>query len=1111
MCLLINDQDYWEVMKSFFKEEGLVKQHLDSYNDFVQNTLQEIIDEITGIKIEVPNHVYDIKFGTIEVRDPRVVEVDGTVREVHPREARIRNLTYSAPLYLDIILNEEGRETLECVQIGNIPIMVKSDLCLLEKHTPDDLTSIGEDPNEVGGYFIVNGSERVIVSLEDLAPNRVLIEVDNRGSNPVYRGKVFSTTVGFRARIEMAKKAKGEMVVSIPGVPVPVPFAVLMRALGVETDREIAEMVSLDPDILNELEASFIDAAGIDTIEDAVLFIGNRVAFGQVKEFRIKRSETIVDRNLLPHIGRADTNRIEKAIFLGEMASRIIELKLGRREEDDKDHLKNKRIKLAGPLLAELFRSAFWSLYRDMRYQFRRMSTRRKGVLISASVRPGIISSRIKHALATGNWRRGRVGMTQLLDRTNTLSTLSHLRRLQSPLSRSQPNFQARDLHSTHWGRLCPNETPEGANCGLVKNLSLMASVSVGTDAEKIKRTLIYLGVVEARNADEQLRHKGAKIFVEGYLLGYTTSPVELVNTIRDMRRRGELSTEANIGYYHIHNEIYVNSDEGRIRRPLLILRDGKPLIKSRHIRNIQAGRWQWSDLVREGIIEYLDAEEEENAFVALEQSKITESHTHMEICVNTILGVSASIIPYPEHNQSPRNTYQSAMAKQAPGMYALNYKDRTDTRGHILHYPQKPLVQTKPMEVVGFNERPAGQNFVVAVLSSNGYNMEDAIIFNKSSVERGLGNSSFFRIYKAASKQYLGGAKDRLTIPEPGIRGYHGAEAYRMLEEDGLISTEAQVKGGDILVGKTSPPRFLEEYRGFEVRGPQLRDSSLGVRPTELGVVDTVFVTKDIEGSHLVKVKVRSHRIPELGDKFVSRHGQKGVIGLLVPQEDMPFSIHGTIPDIMINPHAFPSRMTVGQFLEMLAGKAASMRGDFVDGTPFSNEPRETLSETLKHLGLQPGGTEVMYDGQSGRKLETQTYIGVAFYQKLHHMVVDKIHARARGQVQMLTRQPTEGRARGGGLRFGEMERDCLVAHGTASLLKDRLLDESDSYTIYVCERCGKLAFYDIRQRKYVCPICQSKGDVEPVTVSYAFKLLLQEMMSLCMSPTLALAKEVD
>ncbi|MCK4438806.1 DNA-directed RNA polymerase subunit B, partial [Candidatus Bathyarchaeota archaeon] len=627
-----------------------------------------------------------------------------------------------------------------------------------------------------------------------------------------------------------------------------------------------------------------------------------------------------------------------------------------------------------------------------MRYQFRRMSTRRKGVLISAAVRPGIITSRIKHALATGNWRRGRVGMTQLLDRTNTLSTLSHLRRLQSPLSRSQPNFEARDLHSTHWGRLCPNETPEGANCGLVKNLALMSSVSVGTDAEKIKRTLEFMGVIRAKDADEQLRHEGTKIFVEGYLLGYSTSPEILVNTFREMRRNGEISGQANIVLYPNYNEIYVNCDEGRIRRPLIVVEEGKPTLKQRHIRNIKQDRWTWSDLIREGILEYLDADEEENTYISVDQETLTEEHTHMEICPYTILGVGAGIIPYAEHNQSPRNTYQAAMAKQAPGVYALNYNDRTDTRGHLLHYPQKPLVSTKPMEVINYNDRPAGQNFVLAILSCIGYNMEDAIIFNKSAVQRGLGHSSFFRIYKAECKQYLGGAKDRLTIPEAGIRGYHGAEAYRQLESDGLIADEAAVKGGDILIGKTSPPRFMEEYRGIEIRGPQLRDTSVAVRPTEVGVVDSVFITKDIEGSQLVKVKVRSNRVPELGDKFVSRHGQKGVIGMLVPQEDMPFSAHGTVPDIMINPHAFPSRMTVGQFLESIASKVAALRGVEVDGTPFINEPLESLSDILKSLGFQPGGRELMYDGQSGRMFETQIYIGVTFYQKLHHMVVDKI-----------------------------------------------------------------------------------------------------------------------
>ncbi|MFB0543390.1 MAG: DNA-directed RNA polymerase subunit B [Candidatus Bathyarchaeia archaeon] len=1102
----LTDKDFWEMMKAFVAQEGLVKQHLRSYNEFVHNTLQQIIDEIGGITIETLNHKEEIKFGTIEVKEPQIVEVDGTRRSVYPRESRIRDLTYAAPLYLDITVNENGRESFEQVNIGELPIMVKSDLCILSRHPPEDYIKLGEDPEEVGGYFTINGSERVIVALEDLAPNRVLVEVDTRGSKPVYKGKVFSTNVGFRARIEMVLKPRQSIMVSIPGVPTPLPFVILMRALGVRSDREIAEMISFDDEILNELEPSFKRATTVQSVEDALFYIGNRVAFGQVKEFRIKRAGDIIDRNLLPHIGGAPESRMDKAIFLGEMAARLIELRLGRREEDDKDHLKNKRIKMAGPLLTELFRSAFWSLYRDMRYQLRRMSSRRKSVLISAAIRPGIITSRLQHAIATGNWRRGRVGMTQLLDRTNFISTLSHLRRLQSPLSRSQPNFEARDLHSTHWGRLCPNETPEGANCGLVKNLALMANLSVGTDLEKVKRMLFRLGVVPPRECRRELRIEGAKVFVDGYLIGFTADPGELVQVVRETRRRGEISSEVNIAHYPKYREIYVNCDEGRIRRPLLIVKEEDLLLKPRHIRNLVAGRWKWNDLLKEGIVEYLDAEEEENAYVAMSQKELTPEHTHVEICTYGILGVAASTIPYAEHNHSPRNSYQAAMAKQAPGIYALNYRERTDTRAHLLHYPQIPIVMTKPMELYSYLKRPAGQNFVVAVLSTTGYNMEDAIIFNKSSIERGLGDSTFFRIYEAECTQYLGGAKDQFTVPEAGTPGYHGSESYRLLEEDGLIASEVEVGGGDILIGRISPPRFLEEYRGFEVSVPQIRDTSAGVRPTEEGTVDTVFITRNIEGAPMVKVKVRSRRIPELGDKFASRHGQKGVIGMVVPQEDMPFSALGIIPDVLLNPHAIPSRMTVGQFFESHAGKVAALRGELVDGTSFSNEGEESLMEALRSHGFRYDGRELFYDGVTGRRFYADVFVGVIYYQKLHHMVVDKIHARARGQVQMLTRQPTEGRARGGGLRFGEMERDCLIGHGAAMLVKDRLLEESDAYTIYVCKRCGTLTYYDRGLRRHVCPLCGEKAEVAPVVISYAFKLLLQELQSLCLSPTLML-----
>jgi DNA-directed RNA polymerase subunit B len=412
-------------------------------------------------------------------------------------------------------------------------------------------------------------------------------------------------------------------------------------------------------------------------------------------------------------------------------------------------------------------------------------------------------------------------------------------------------------------------------------------------------------------------------------------------------------------------------------------------------------------------------------------------------------------------------------------------------------------------MDVMGYKQRPTGQNCVVAVLSFEGYNMEDAIIFNKASIERGLARSTFYRIYEAECRQYLGGLKDQFRVPEPGTRGYRGEQYYRLLEPDGIISLESQVVGGDVLIGRISPPRFLEEYKEFEVKGPSMRDTSVDMRPSETGIVDGIFITESGEGSQLVKVRVRDQRVPELGDKFASRHGQKGVIGLIVPQEDLPFSEEGTVPDLIINPHAIPSRMTIGQFIESLSGKAAAARGKPGDGTPFSNEGPDEVRKNLTKLGFSHTGSEVFYSGTTGEKFVADVFVGVVYYQKLHHMVADKIHARARGQVQMLTRQPTEGRARGGGLRFGEMERDCLIGHGAAMLLRDRLLEESDKYTLYICETCGQIAFFDMKQRRYVCKICDEKAKIAPVIVSYAFKLLLQELQSLCITPKLRLKEK--
>ena len=1104
-----SDFQMWNLLKHFFRDKGLVKQHVDSYNDFVEKGLQAIVDEVGEIPIEIEEYPLKIRLGKIEIGTPRVTEVDGSERQIYPTEARVRNLTYASPLHLEMIpiIGEREGQT-EIVYIGDFPVMLKSRICPLSSLTSEELIRIGEDPLDPGGYFIVNGSERVVVALEDLAPNRILVDIEKTGVTPTYKAKIFSTTVGFRARIEVTMKSDGAMFISMPGVPADLPIIVMMKALGIEEDAKIAEMVSLETEVQSELESSFDKAQGVISAKDAFLYIGNRLAPGQVEEYRMKKAETVVDRNFLPHLGRAPANRFDKAVFLAEIANRIIELKLGKREPDDKDHYANKRLKLAGSLLAELFRIAFRNLTRDLKYQLERITVKRHVELsIVNAVRPGIITERVQHAIATGNWVRGRVGVTQLLDRTNFCSTLSHLRRLQSPLSRSQPNLEARDLHPTHWGRLCPNETPEGSNCGLVKNLALSSTISVGVDPKEVVNRLYKMGVVKLEEADKKLRQDGAKVIVDGIIAGYCKEPEALAKEIRTLRRTAKLSSEVNVVYYSptiegSKPELYVNSDAGRVRRPLVIVENGKPKLTEDHIERIQREELGWEDLVKEGIIEYLDADEEENALVALDPTKITGRTTHLELASYATLGICASLIPYAEHNQSPRNAYESAMAKQALGVFSTNFFNRVDSRAHLLHYPQSPTVKTKPMEIINFDDRPCGQNCVVAVLSFQGYNMEDAIIFNKSSVDRGLARSTFFRIYEAECRQYLGGLRDKLEVPEAGTRGYRGDRYYRLLEEDGIISVESPVAGNAVLIGRTSPPRFLEEYREFEVRGPTKRDSSVCMRPSESGVVDLVFMSESIEGSKLVKVKVRDLRVPELGDKFASRHGQKGVVGLLVQGEDMPFTEEGLVPDIIINPHAIPSRMTIGQFVETIAGKVAAIRGEQVDGTPFSNEDPNSLREALLSLGFQYSGREVLYNGISGEKLAADIFVGVVYYQKLHHMVSDKMHARARGQVQMLTRQPTEGRARGGGLRFGEMERDCLIGHGASALLRDRLLEESDKYIAIVCENCGLLAYHDIKQNKYICRICGEKAVISPVAMSYAFKLLIQELMALGIAP---------
>ncbi len=1107
----------WPIIQDILKREGIARQHLNSYDEFLERGLQSIIDEVGQIEIESAEYPYKIQLGKVKLQQPRMMELDGSITHIAPMEARLRNVTYASPIMLEASVVEDGK-ILESryIHIGDMPVMVRSNACILHNLSEQKLVEHGEDPSDPGGYFIINGSERVIVGLEDLSYNKIIVDRETVGGNTVFKAKVYSSIVGYRAKLELIMKNDGLIVAKIPGSPVDIPVVTLMRALGLESDREIAASVSLVDDIQDELEGSFEKSGDVPTAKDAIVYISKRIAPGMLEEFQIKRAETLLDWGLLPHLGKHPDNRKEKALFLGEATCKLIELKLGWIATDDKDHYGNKVIKFAGQMLADLFRTAFRNLVRDMKYQLERSGQKRGINAVAAAVRPGIVTDKMNNAIATGNWGRGRVGVTQLLDRTNYLSTISHLRRIQSPLSRSQPNFEARDLHATHFGRICPSETPEGSNCGLVKNLALSAIISVNVPSEDIIEKLYDLGVTYVSDAKDELKKEGTRVFVDGRLIGYFKDGQRLVDSLRDLRRNFKIHPHVGIFLYQSSFEgstkrLYVNCNAGRVLRPLIVIKDNKILLTQELIDKVSKKFLSWTDLLHMGIIELVDANEEENSYIAIDETEI-KKHTHMEVFPSAILGAGASIIPYPEHNQSPRNTYESAMAKQSLGFSTPLMNASTYVRQHLMLYPQTPIVNTKAMGLLGLEDRPAGQNCVVAVLPFDGYNIEDAIVLSKSSIDRGLGRTFFYRIYEAEAKQYPGGMRDNFEIPtaEGNIRGFRGDKAYRLLEEDGVIATESTAQGGDILIGKTSPPRFMEEYREFEVKGPYRRDTSIGVRPSENGVVDTVVMTQSHDGGRMYKIRVRDLRIPEIGDKFASRHGQKGVVGLLVNQEDLPYTADGVVPDVLINPHAFPSRMTVGMFLESVTGKAAALRGSKMDGSAFVGEKLEDVKGVLEQNGFKYSGKEVMYDGRTGKPFAVDVFIGVVYYQKLHHMVADKIHARARGQVQMLTKQPTEGRARGGGLRFGEMERDCLIAYGASMMLKDRLLDESDKADIYICERCGLVSYYDIKQRRFVCRVCGDKAKVTSISVAYAFKLLLQEMMSLDVAPRLLIKERV-
>ena len=1204
------DEKLWAIFKSFFQEKGLVRHQMDSFNDFIQNNMQEIVDDMPPIIVKIPRckeistneklieNKIVIRFGQLHLSKPTFIEDDGVAHTLLPKEARLRGLSYSSPLYCDVsttklniyFVDEKRHEvpysrSTEKVLLGRVPVMVKSRFCVLDKLLPRALLKFGECLADPGGYFIINGSEKVIVAQEQLSWNHVYVFKKNENKKISNKLKFYSKEGSLyfaecRSVAEFGKWSPSLLTIKIcvedfpkknmfnkknfekgnlqlyfsgglylramlPYFRKDVPVSWIFKALGFENENEILEHICYKDydEFLIESVRYFLEDDRIETIhsyskncpimdqETALAAIGQHVSKGS-QGVRIRFAYEILQKEFLPHVGIGQGFELRKGYFFGYMINKLLSTQIGKRKTDDRDHYGNKRLDTTGTLLSVLFRQLLGKVLKDLRISLQKKSNFNNNQYnIRDLFKSSFLSTGLQYALSTGNWGSDKqaikTGVSQVLNRLSYLSTLSHLRRLSSSSGKNTNLTKPRHLHNTHWGLICPAETPEGHACGLVKNLAITSFITIGSSTNGIMDLLEELGTKSLGDFDYDKSNETFKVFVNGSWVGTYTNPVEIIKSLKYSRRRKNIREEVSISLDIENKEVRVFSDSGRITRPLLVLKDLKnKLIPTRSSLKEFNGlilkeftgisfdkNLSFTELVKEGILELIDAEEEETCLIAMNFDEVigqisndTEiKFSHCELHPSSILGVCASMIPFPDHNQSPRNTYQSAMGKQSIGINSSNFNLRMDTMCHLLYYPQKPLVITRSMAILNLDKFPNGINAIVAIACYGGYNQEDSIVLSQDAVDRGIFRSFFYRTYKDEEKNKFGGRKETFEIP--GNENCSGLKfgCYEKLDFDGLICEGIKVSGDDIIIGKTTPcdPGKIKScYTQTKRNYKNKKDASTAAKSFESGVVDKVMIGKTEFGTKMVKIRIRSVRIPQVGDKFASRHGQKGIVGMLYKQSDMPFTKDGIIPDIIMNPHAIPSRMTIGHLLECLLSKVSALEGLIGDGTPFCNLKIETVAERLEKFEFNKYGWETMFNGYTGEKLKSPIFIGPTYYQRLKHMVDDKIHSRARGPVQNLTRQPTEGRSKDGGLRFGEMERDCMISHGSAIFLKDRLVDQSDAFEVFVCDLCGFLAIGNRKQNIFECKNCDNSVSISLIRIPYACKLLFQELMAMSITP---------
>jgi len=1163
----------WILIESYFKHKHLkqlVKHQLESYNYFVNNQIQQTIEMFNPLII-CSDHDYikehnlyrleiEITFENFSIYRPQIYENNGSTKIMFPQEARLRNFSYSSAMTIDLnikytVRNGEDyknvlnyQKKIKNVHIGKLPIMLKSDLCVLNQYKHLDHNETGECYMDPGGYFIINGSEKTCISQERAAENQIYcFNIEKNNNKWSWKAEMkcipdWKCISPKQITMYIASRNNGygkAIYLQIPRVKIPIPLFIIFRAFNIISDKEICELIILNIDnenmkkMLIALKASIIDANKYMTKDSAIRFIVNNVIYTPMnmdKETGSKKkydfAMEVLGNDIFPHC-KTETQKI---YMLGYMTNMLLQTSFGWLQESDRDSYMNKRVDLTGPLLNNLLRNYFNKLVKDMKKQIIReinsgswkSNDDYENIITKTNIykiiKSTTIEQGIKRALATGDFgikqiNSNKVGVAQVLNRLTYLSSLSHLRRVNTPIDKSGKLVPPRRLHNSTWGFLCPAETPEGQSVGIVKNLAYLAHITINSNSSGLYDYILpIIQSLDTYDGSYKDLDEFAKVFINGSWVGFTNDPEKVYGILKDKKYKGIINIYTSIIFNSKLKEIRVCNDAGRITRPLLKVKHNKILYTDSIIQKIKDDELNWDDLVvaiklDDSIIEYVDSYEQNNGMIAMKASDLIGNnnknnniyhYSHCEIHPSTIFGILASCIPFPDSNQSPRNTYQSAMGKQAIGMYVTNYDNRMDKTAYVLTYPMRPLVETRIMNIIKLNNIPSGQQVIVAIASHSGYNQEDSLLFNKGSIDRGLFLATIYHTEKDEDKKLFGTEEIRCKPDKTKTKNIKFGN-YDKLTPQGIMKENTLIEDRDIIIGKVIP---IKENKNDFTKSVKFSDGSISHRTQEESYVDKNYIETNGDGYNFCKVRIRNFRKPVIGDKFSSRHGQKGTIGNIIPEEDMPFTASGLKPDIIINPHAIPSRMTIAQLKETLLGKVLLEMGLFGDGTSFGEFDISNIIDKLNDLGYESKGNELMYNALTGEQLTMNIFIGPAFYQRLKHMVNDKQHSRSIGPMVNLTRQPAEGRSRDGGLRFGEMERDCMISHGASRFTKGRIYDASDAFSVFVCNKCGLIASFNNKEHIHYCNTCGNRNDFKYVELPYACKLMFQELITMNIAP---------